>query len=300
MTDLAARYQSPDSPSLSRPRAASPPAQRQMSFPMGAKQHRPGSNSVSTSTPTMEEDMRRRRQDSEYDQRERELQERERELESRARELERERAHLMTVHEGRPDDPQPAPLSPINRPRRVSLRKHMQRPQSQMSTDGGADSPRQQRPQFSGNAATPGRYPGEDGYRHSEERQPQPMANEHAPYCGCHACSASKYATASSPSREQPVGGNTLRPPASPEKPKGWMRRLSMPGGLSNAFSSDAKRNSSSYALGSGVSSASLVSQKKGILSFDGRKNSSATNLLRPPPEQEIIRRSLEGDRRRQ
>lgn len=270
---------------------------------MGAKQdlrpsHRPGANSISTSTPTAEEDVRRRRQESEYDQRERELQERERELESRARELERERAQLMTVHEGRPDDTQGTPISPLNRPRRISLRKHLQRPQSQMSTESRPDSPRQQRSQFNGNAAPPGRYPAEDGYRYSEERQH--TATEHAPYCGCHACSASKYAAASNTSPEQLIGGNALRPPASPEKPKGWMRRLSMPGGLSNAFSSDGKRNSSSYALGSGVSSASLVQQKKGILSFDGRKNSSATNLLRPPPEQEAMRRSLEGDRRRQ
>ncbi|TEB34803.1 hypothetical protein FA13DRAFT_1506375 [Coprinellus micaceus] len=320
VTDLAARYQSPDSPSSSRPtssptgryqpsespsssrpRAASPPVQRQLSFPLSPKQasprptHRAGSNSISTSTPTIEEDvLRQRRQESDFEQRERELRERERELESRARELESQKAQLMTVHEGRTGDSQRPPISPINRPRRVSLRKQVQRPQSQMSVEDPPESQRQQRSQFSASPG-PGRYVGDEGYRHSEDRE-----KEHASYCGCHSCSVSKYAAPSA--THHAGGGNALRPPSSPDKPKGgWMRRLSMPGGLTQAFSSDGKRNSSGYALGSGVSSATLAQQqKKGILSFDGRKNASATNLLRPPSEQGGGRRSAEGDRRRQ
>lgn len=79
-----------------------------------------------------------------------------------------------------------------------------------------------------------------------------------------------------------------------------------MPGVVSSAFNMDSKRHSgSNYALGSGVSSASLASgQKKGLLSFDGRKNSSASNLLRPPDQGRVqedgrlgARRSFDGNR---
>ncbi|KAF6759959.1 hypothetical protein DFP72DRAFT_1166785 [Ephemerocybe angulata] len=352
VTDLAARYQAPDSPTFSRPRAVSPPVSRQMSFPLDhglqkaeahhheRKTHRPGSSSVSTSTPTIEEDVRRRRQESDLRERERELQDREKEIEARARELERDRAKLMTVHEGISsssgravdEDTVRPPISPL-RPRRISLRKQLQRPLSQIDLEESPEPPRQQRPQFSNPPSTPqpsnyqGRYSGQTSpslqspsrsangggggnehrdHRYSEESQSNTSstATPHAPYCGCHACSASKYGSSPNSSREQEFGrsdgGNALRPPSSPDKPKGgWMRRLSMPGGLSSAFSMDGKRNNSNYSLGSGVSSAALGhQQKKGILSFDGRKNASATNLLRAPTEQDGARRSFDADRR--
>lgn len=358
VNDLAARYQPPDSPTSSRTRAVSPPVSRQLSFPVDQdiqkledfhrerRTHRPGSSSISTSTPSTDADARRRRQESEYRAKERELHERERAIEARTRELEKDRANLklMTVPEGSSgligsmatDDAARPPISPL-RPRRVSLRKQLQRPLSQMELDDPHEPPVQQRSQISSNLSTSpggkhaGRYgvdqqsppsssPGRSGYggegreeyhrnrRYSEERQStaSSAATPHAPYCGCQACSASKYGSSSSTStRDQdPIrsaGANAIRPPNSPDKPKGgWMRRLSMPGGLSSAFSTDAKRSGTSYALGSGVSSPASPQQKKGILSFDGRKNSSATNLLRAPPDQETPRRSFETDRRRQ
>ena len=57
---------------------------------------------------------------------------------------------------------------------------------------------------------------------------------DHAPYCGCYACSAAQYSAAP---RAQPQPTTD----AKPEKPKGWIRRLSMPVG--NAFTSDPKSN---------------------------------------------------------
>lgn len=62
---------------------------------------------------------------------------------------------------------------------------------------------------------------------------PRPSA-DHAPYCGCYACSAAQYSV---PSQTQPQSSAV----AKTEKSKGWIRRLSMPVG--NAFSSDSKSN---------------------------------------------------------
>ncbi|TCD67074.1 hypothetical protein EIP91_000587 [Steccherinum ochraceum] len=75
----------------------------------------------------------------------------------------------------------------------------------------------------------------------------------HAPSCGCESCSASKYG-----SRTAFPSARDLRPPEPPitlrpEKPKGWIRRLSMPV-MGNAFSSDSKKGISNL-VGSGVSS---------------------------------------------
>lgn len=81
----------------------------------------------------------------------------------------------------------------------------------------------------------------------SQNSTPLP-AKDHAPFCGCQTCSASKYGipnTSSSP--------HDFRPPEPPimlrpEKSKGWIRRLSMPS-MNGAFSLDAaKRNAASLA----------------------------------------------------
>ncbi|KAI6108132.1 hypothetical protein F5141DRAFT_1120839 [Pisolithus sp. B1] len=81
----------------------------------------------------------------------------------------------------------------------------------------------------------------------SQSSTPLP-AKDHAPFCGCDTCSVAKYRLSNtSPSPRD------LRPPEPPimlrpEKPKGWMRRLSMPS-VSGALSLDAaKKNAAGLA----------------------------------------------------
>ncbi|TFK20301.1 hypothetical protein FA15DRAFT_673622 [Coprinopsis marcescibilis] len=255
-------------------------------------------------------------------EKQRDLMEREREIEARARELERDRARLATMRDGvgpsnggkmstvdeeppTNNSPRP-PISPL-RPRRVSLRQQLQRPLSQMELEDGEShnpvrarnispiQPRYHESQAPVHQQSPTRSKNREDYRdlgNGEEEQSPRTKSPHAPYCGCDSCSVSKYRTSStsttettSPQDNGNISGNLLRPPISSDKPKSsWMRRLSMPGGLSSAFHLDAKRNStggSNFTLGSGVSSANVGS--KGLLSLDGKKNSSATNLLRAP-----------------
>lgn len=95
---------------------------------------------------------------------------------------------------------------------------------------------------------------------------------EHSIYCTCETCSASKY-TAPSPSVSASQQ-DLRRPPEPPivlrqaEKPKGWMRRFSMPVGM-NAFSSSSSQKGIEGGLG-----------KKNVFSLDGKRNSSSTTLM--------------------
>ncbi|KAF8149883.1 hypothetical protein B0H34DRAFT_802016 [Crassisporium funariophilum] len=116
----------------------------------------------------------------------------------------------------------------------------------------------------------------------------------HAGNCGCESCSVNKYKTPSGPSerqrpsQQQPVATGSKPPP--PEKPKGWIRRLSMPVG--NAFNLDSKRHHSSnnvssptgnFSLGSGIGGGPPSGGgSRGLFSMDGKKNASTT-ALRPP-----------------
>ncbi|EAU85615.2 hypothetical protein CC1G_06328 [Coprinopsis cinerea okayama7 len=346
VTDLASKYEGNDGQISARARASSPPMARQQSLPLEVRtkqesshyvprmSHRPGQHSIATSTPTLEEDSRRRMGDEDAErqllERQRELAERERAIEAEARELERERARLANLRgsvesasqsggkmstvaeEPHRGEPIRAPISPL-RPRRISLRKQLQRPLSQMDLDD-EESPSPTRLRSTGNQ---GRYGdsqhnntpppqqathqqsrnGDDhrNVRYNDERQsPTTSSSPHAPYCGCETCSIAKYRTPSTSTTDsRPLSsGNLLRPPINSDKPKGgWMRRLSMPGGLSNAFSLDSKRNhhqnagvsgsSPNYALGSGVSS-------KGLLSLDSKKNASSTSLMRSPGAERV------------
>ncbi|KAJ3514069.1 hypothetical protein NLJ89_g2587 [Agrocybe chaxingu] len=145
----------------------------------------------------------------------------------------------------------------------------------------------------------------ENGSRASERYQDSTShsnastsTSNHAAYCGCESCSVSKYKSVERPSvdQRQPLSGRS--PQAAEEKaqmhraekPKGWIRRLSMPVG--NAFSLDSKKHQSNnsvgsitgnYALGSGVSN-SPVTEKRSIFSMDGKKNISQTALRTPEP----------------
>jgi hypothetical protein len=88
---------------------------------------------------------------------------------------------------------------------------------------------------------------------HSRSQPPSPandgrsLTADHAEFCGCDTCSASKYRIRNPPSPHDmrpPEPPITLRP----EKPKGWIRRLSMPVG--NAFSLDSKKSNPSLKTG--------------------------------------------------
>ena len=109
---------------------------------------------------------------------------------------------------------------------------------------------------------------------------------EHAPYCGCNACSASKYrAPPASTARDNrpPEPPLVLRP----EKPKGgWIRRLSMPV-INGAFSSpDARKGVSGAGIagGPGYRNSFAMADEDGRLRTDltgGIRNRSTTNLAR-------------------
>ncbi|KAL0954444.1 hypothetical protein HGRIS_003421 [Hohenbuehelia grisea] len=275
------------------------------------------SSSTVTPTAEDDAARRRRRADeiaqSELKERERELREREREIQRRADELERERAQLMnargdmgyaasdsggrspvsaggisplTARERRIStggDALQAPSSPASpalrhRPQYSYSTTHLIPPSSASSAYGGSS-------QTSGPSHGGG---GGGGYKQpSGSSQPpsprvrtsshvsQSEASEHAAYCGCDRCSASKYRSRSPAS---PVYGSTadLRPPEKP-KPKGWIRRLSMPVG--QAFSLDsAKRHNSSNSV-SASANANNAGVGSGMFSLDGRHKASSGAL---------------------
>jgi hypothetical protein len=140
------------------------------------------------------------------------LRRREREIAVRERELERERAYLMGGGQ--------SSQSRVEFPSGGGGGGHLAPPPSlQAGHAQGPPSPRQR--QISLSQPT---YPS-----HTSTTAP------HAASCGCSQCSVSKYkehnAGSSSYDLRPPDKPINLRPP--PEKPKSWMRRLSMPVGVS-------------------------------------------------------------------
>lgn len=82
-------------------------------------------------------------------------------------------------------------------------------------------------------------------YAQSQSQSPsrsQVSNLDHAAFCGCATCSASKYKTRSV--TPTPYDLRPPEPPISlrPEKPKGWIRRITVPVG--HAFSLDSKKSS--------------------------------------------------------
>ncbi|KZT06136.1 uncharacterized protein LAESUDRAFT_813047 [Laetiporus sulphureus 93-53] len=120
----------------------------------------------------------------------------------------------------------------------------------------------------------------------SQPSSPLFRPTDHAPYCGCEACSTSKYR-----SQESSLGAADVRPRQPPiigiraEKPKGWIRRLSMPVG--NAFSLDSKKNLGGAGVWGGSSSRTslVLPGEDGVMLqktiTGGIKNRSTTNLAR-------------------
>jgi hypothetical protein len=205
-----------------------------------------------------------------------ELRARERDIEMRVRELDMERARLTNergdMYRGdtspQSNSPHPFP-SPQQQQQQQQHWQQQQQLQQQQHSRIEFPVPLPAQPRHSYNSAhlappssqSPAsssprqRHHSLSQTQHQQSRpqeSPQAQARkqsepEHAPYCGCNQCSVSKYKTSGSvaPSPqdlrppEQPIN---LRPQA--EKPKGWIRRLSMPVGMSNAFSLDSKKSS--------------------------------------------------------
>ncbi|KAI1786752.1 hypothetical protein LXA43DRAFT_753753 [Ganoderma leucocontextum] len=242
--------------------------------------------SAASSSPTMDDIALRRRRIEELEElelreREHELRMKEREIEQRARELERERLNLMNTRDTRNDGYVGGGSRAANGPRISTT----QRPS--METMAGSRYPSSYSqsvthlvPPASSQASSSSRTGS------SQPSSPASQPTDHAPYCGCEACSASKYKSrdASSP--------RDLRPPEPliqlrPEKPKGWIRRLSMPV-IPNAFSLDSKKGGAGIAggPGAGYRNSMAFAEEDGRLHMHtdltgGIRNRSSTNIAR-------------------
>ncbi|EIW83971.1 hypothetical protein CONPUDRAFT_163222 [Coniophora puteana RWD-64-598 SS2] len=277
VANMATRYQPADEPTS--PRKGRP-------FPM-AEQQTPtstGETSVRSWTrdrDAVEEELQRRKQQLaqlELQEKEFELRQRERELEQRTRALEQDRQQFFLDgrDEGIGADTPRANQS--NNPRSVGPYRHRRNSQStSVLVNSGNNSnkfPVMGSGSHSASSSQLAPPPSDQAsmQSHSPTRSSQPPTpslsplggpvKDHAPFCGCDLCSASKYQAANpAPSPHD------LRPPEPPiqlrpEKPKGWIRRLSMPS-VAGALSMDSKKN---------VSVSSLLPMENGRLrkrSFD-------------------------------
>jgi hypothetical protein len=264
VSEIANRYQPPTDTSPYRGKSPPPSTDRHLSSrdviprdsieePLRQEQtslrYAPGP--ISSSPVSGEDEFMGRGQDrvdkldeKEIMDREKELRDRELELERRTRELE---ARLMTVRGGNQG-------SPISQPPRSYSTTHLSPPptasasQSQLSL-----------------AST-----------HSPSRQ-----TKHAEFCGCETCSVAKYKTRSPPS---PLDSRPMEPPINlrPDKPKGWIRRLSMPMGFS-LDSSSKKTHQANTSSGNIRSSLALEDGRLERKSFEpgGPGNRSMINLQR-------------------
>ncbi|KAF9816639.1 hypothetical protein IEO21_03944 [Rhodonia placenta] len=207
--------------------------------------------------------LRRRRleelEDLELREQELELRIKEREIARRSKELEFERARLYNAQS--PDSGYGSDSSPGSIMNRLA-----QRPYGDRSPPSPVV-PRPRHPSHSyssGNLQPPTMRPS-SSQTSSQPSSPLYQPNDHAPYCGCETCSASKYRMRdSSPSARD---ARPLQPPLTlrPEKPKGWIRRLSMPV-MGNAFSLDSKKNLSSAGIagGPGIRSSLALADEDG------------------------------------
>ncbi|KAG0706762.1 hypothetical protein DFH29DRAFT_117143 [Suillus ampliporus] len=234
VSDLASRYQPIDEPMTPRRSNGSPTADRY------AVNQDPPTSSIG------EEEIRRRRQrieeltELELKEKEYELRQRERELNQKTRDFERDRMQFLdarsdVVNTSTSDTLKGPRSTPFQHKRGSQSTSHLVPPPSSTPT---VASPRQR---------------GSQSPSRSQPSSPLP-AKGHAPFCGCGSCSVTKYKMP-----EVSPSPRDLRPPEPPillrpEKPRGWIRRLSMPA-VGAAFSLDAKKNASVTSLKSGVPS---------------------------------------------
>ena len=240
--------------------------------------------SAAPQTPSTEEIALRRQRIEELEElelreREHELRMREREIEQRARELERERLQLLNAR-GVRNDGYTSDGTRATGGRRVST---TQRPT--IETLPGSRYPSSYSQSTTHLVPPVSQQTSSSRTGSSQPSSPASQPADHAPYCGCESCSASKYK-----SREVP-SPRDLRPPEPPiqlrpEKPKGgWIRRLSMPV-IPNAFSLESKKGGVGIAGGpaAGYRSSMAFADEDGRLHTDltgGIRNRSSTNLAR-------------------
>ncbi|KAG1841675.1 hypothetical protein DFJ58DRAFT_807839 [Suillus subalutaceus] len=228
VSDLASRYQPIDEPTTPR---RSPTVDRQ------AVNQDPLASQATRASPFGEDDIRRGRYrieqlaELELKDKEYELRQHERELNQKTRDLELDRMHFLDARGGTSDTPKGPHATPFQHKRGSQSTSHLIPPPNSTSPQRGSQSPSRSQPS-----------------------SPLP-AKDHAPFCGCDTCSIAKYKTP-----EVLPSPHDLRPPEPPillrpEKPMGWIRRLSMPA-VGAAFSLDAKKNVSATSLKSGLSSA--------------------------------------------
>ncbi|KDQ59199.1 hypothetical protein JAAARDRAFT_175969 [Jaapia argillacea MUCL 33604] len=273
VSDLANRYTKPEeTPTSPRQRAISPPADRTTSVTESDprrtnERHRPdGRGSTSPHLRSTESDdlVRRRQRIEQLEELERrenelELRERERDLEHRARELERDRAHILTARGMKADGYKTDTSFSSSNRGPSSHSPQYEFPSPVVSQTRYSSSTTQLVP--------PPSNSGPSSQQRSRSRPTTPNTtapSDHAPYCGCAACSVAKYK-----SPNPAPSPRDLRPPEPPitlrpEKPKGWIRRLSMPVG--QAFSLDSKKNTSSTSLASTANSRHSVADEDGRL----------------------------------
>lgn len=312
VTEMASRYEplpssnaavtsnsSSPSTSLQRDRPTSPPvtmAGKRTSVPPLTSPVKPQGRTVSgtsaAASPTMS------RGDPQADQRAQELMDRERRLREmeetirvRERELEVGKAELMDRYHSLPCERQQQQstatptLSGSRNPSSTNLNSShnnvnsMSPPRPDVRTRHTSfQLPGEQLPQGPGSLARPVSYAASSTSARSSSHQ----TNDHAPSCGCASCSVQQYSQ--SPSAGQGQTAYDLRPPDKPislrpEKPKGWIRRLSMDVG--NAFSSSSSMTGGGAKGGISSNMYATTGAKGGVFGMDqgGRKNASVTNF---------------------
>lgn len=244
------------------------------------------SYSTAMSTPSDDDIARRRHrirelEQLEFQEQEHELLMQEREIEVRSRDLERDRQRLFNTRGYRNDPPTLQQLQ-MNNSSSANLFESPATSPTSTSRHPYASSSTQLPPPMNH------RFPSQQ-FSVSQPSSPMyapPMS--HADSCGCETCSIAKY---TSPKR-MPSSQN-LRPPESPvprpekaDKPKGWIRRLSMPV-MGNAFaSSDAKKgiSNTNMAAMNNYRNSMITPDEDGRLRanvMDTPKNRSVTNLAR-------------------
>lgn len=255
VSDLASRYQPIDEPMTPQ---RSPTIDRQ------AVNQDPPASRATNDIPIGEEDIRMRRQrieqltELEFKEKEHELRQRERELDQRTRDFEHDRMHFLDARGDliRTSDTSKRPhATPFQHKGGSQSTSHLVPPPNSTSPQRGSQSPSRSQPS-----------------------SPLP-AKGHAPFCGCETCSVTKYKTP-----EVSPSPRDLRPPEPPillrpEKPSGWIRRLSMPA-VGAAFSLDAKKNASATSLKFGLSSA-VDNGRRRKRSFDQGISNRSVGVVR-------------------